>query len=344
VINSTNVPELTTGQKKWLEKESKDIAKKYEEIKQDPDLIPQYYLDLNLNHFSPTQLNLPIDVWMFKYVYLNQERRRTLKINSRMHAGNCLQLALNLVYIEGIKPAEALKIGLTGRKVKYEPNMRLYIANGPDDKELHEQNTEAFAAVFYSGLAALEELKLPKDKSIAAETYVHLSIDGIHVPILGRTDFQYKEIIELKTKWRKRNGPKKDGTYTWAMSTPPDKPDRPFWSYRKQCAFYWAATGKKIHLVYACEKGKFNRETKKDGKPYAIFNCDNSEHFSDDELKSCIEDLRIAARGRQTLLQQSINPKKLVKFIADVDFTNFYWDVGDEFLKEGKELFYGKEK
>ena len=343
MINSTIVPELTTGQKKWLDKQAKDIAKKYEEIKQDPDLIPQYYLDIGLNHFSPTQLNAPLDVWMFKYVYLNQERRRALKINSRMYAGNCLQHALNLVYLEGIKPAEALKIGLTGRKVKYEPNMRLYIPNGPDDKELHEQNTEAFESIFYSGLEALEELNVPI-KKVASETYVHLIIDGIHVPILGRTDFQYKEIVELKTKWRKKNRPKKDGTYTWASSTPPDKPDRPFWSYRKQCAFYWAATGKKINLVYACEKGKRNNDTKQIGKPYSIFNTDNSEHFSDEELQSCIDELRVAARARQTLLQHSTNPKDLINYIADVDMKHFMWDVGDDFRKEGKELFYGKEK
>ena len=350
--NTTNVPELTTGQQNWLNKEAKDIANKYIELGQDPDLIPSYYLDIGLNHFSPTQLNAPIDVWLFKYVYLTQVQRRSLKINSRMHSGNCLQHALNLVYLEGIKPAEALNIGLFGRKKKYEPDMATYIGNGVNDIELHEQNIQAFEATFWSGIEALEELKLPKDKSVTSETYVHLSIDGIHVPILGRTDFQYTDVIELKTKWRKRNRPKKDGSYTWAKSTAPDKPDRPFWTYLKQCAFYWKATGKNVHLVYACEKGKQivtrNDEgkiiSKKDGKPYAIFNKDNSEHFSDESLNDCINQLHVAARGRQTLLQQSTDPKDLVKFIAEPDLKHFMWDVGDEFYQQGKELFYGKEK
>ena len=314
--STTNVPELTTGQEKWLEKETKDIANKYVELGQDPDLIPQYYLDIGLNHFSPTQLNAPIDIWLFKYVYLSQVQRRSLKINSRMHSGNCLQHALNLVYLEGIKPAEALSIGLFGRKKKYEPDMATYIGNGANDIELHEQNIQAFEATFWSGIEALEELKLPKDKSVTSETYVHVTLDGIHVPILGRTDFQYTDVIELKTKWRKKNRPKKDGSYTWAKSTAPDKPDSPFWTYLKQCAFYWKATGKNVHLVYACERGKQivtrNDEgkiiSKKDGKPYAIFNKENSEHFSDESLNDCINQFKVAARARQTLLQHSTNP------------------------------------
>ena len=350
--STTNVPELTTGQEKWLEKETKDIANKYVELGQDPDLIPQYYLDIGLNHFSPTQLNAPIDIWLFKYVYLSQVQRRSLKINSRMHSGNCLQHALNLVYLEGIKPAEALGIGLFGRKKKYEPDMASYIGNGADDRELHEQNIQAFEATFWSGIEALEELKLPKDKSVTSETYVHVTLDGIHVPILGRTDFQYTDVIELKTKWRKKNRPKKDGSYTWAKSTAPDKPDRPFWTYLKQCAFYWKATGKNVHLVYACERGKQivtrNDEgkiiSKKDGKPYAIFNKKNSEHFSDESLNDCINQFKVAARARQTLLQHSTNPKDLVKFIAEPDLKHFMWDVGDDFYQQGKELFYGKEK
>lgn len=350
--STTNVPELTTGQEKWLEKETKDIANKYVELGQDPDLIPQYYLDIGLNHFSPTQLNAPIDIWLFKYVYLSQVQRRSLKINSRMHSGNCLQHALNLVYLEGIKPAEALSIGLFGRKKKYEPDMATYIGNGANDIELHEQNIQAFEATFWSGIEALEELKLPKDKSVTSETYVHVTLDGIHVPILGRTDFQYTDVIELKTKWRKKNRPKKDGSYTWAKSTAPDKPDRPFWTYLKQCAFYWKATGKNVHLVYACERGKQivtrNDEgkiiSKKDGKPYAIFNKENSEHFSDESLNDCINQFKVAARARQTLLQHSTNPKDLVKFIAEPDLKHFMWDVGDDFYQQGKELFYGKEK
>ena len=350
--STTNVPELTTGQEKWLEKETKDIANKYVELGQDPDLIPQYYLDIGLNHFSPTQLNAPIDIWLFKYVYLSQVQRRSLKINSRMHSGNCLQHALNLVYLEGIKPAEALSIGLFGRKKKYEPDMATYIGNGANDIELHEQNIQAFEATFWSGIEALEELKLPKDKSVTSETYVHVTLDGIHVPILGRTDFQYTDVIELKTKWRKKNRPKKDGSYTWAKSTAPDKPDRPFWTYLKQCAFYWKATGKNVHLVYACERGKQivtrNDEgkiiSKKDGKPYAIFNKENSEHFSDELLNDCINQFKVAARARQTLLQHSTNPKDLVKFIAEPDLKHFMWDVGDDFYQQGKELFYGKEK
>ena len=348
--STTNVPELTTGQEKWLEKETKDIANKYVELGQDPDLIPQYYLDIGLNHFSPTQLNAPIDIWLFKYVYLSQVQRRSLKINSRMHSGNCLQHALNLVYLEGIKPAEALSIGLFGRKKKYEPDMATYIGNGANDIELHEQNIQAFEATFWSGIEALEELKLPKDKSVTSETYVHVTLDGIHVPILGRTDFQYTDVIELKTKWRKKNRPKKDGSYTWAKSTAPDKPDRPFWTYLKQCAFYWKATGKNVHLVYACERGKQivtrNDEgkiiSKKDGKPYAIFNKENSEHFSDESLNDCINQFKVAARARQTLLQHSTNPKDLVKFIAEPDLKHFMWDVGDDFYQQGKELFYGK--
>ena len=47
---------------KVLERQAKKIIKKYEEEIQ---YIPDYYLAVNLNHFSPTQINKPNDVKYF---------------------------------------------------------------------------------------------------------------------------------------------------------------------------------------------------------------------------------------------------------------------------------------
>ena len=75
------------------------------------DFVPQYYLDIDLNHFSPSQLNLPNDVWLHNYVYKDQEWRRNGKIpNPNMTAGNAAQDGLNRYIFEGYTSEEAQKV------------------------------------------------------------------------------------------------------------------------------------------------------------------------------------------------------------------------------------------
>ena len=46
-------------------------------------IIPSYFMDRGLDHFSPTQATTPLDVWIYKYLHCNQEKRRKMKCNGR---------------------------------------------------------------------------------------------------------------------------------------------------------------------------------------------------------------------------------------------------------------------
>ena len=37
------------------------------------NIIPEYFQKADLLHFSPSQLNMPIDVWLHNYIYKNKE-------------------------------------------------------------------------------------------------------------------------------------------------------------------------------------------------------------------------------------------------------------------------------
>ena len=51
-------------------------------------ILPAWVRLYGLNHHSPSQINTEEDQWGYKYLYLTQEERRELPINSNMKCGN----------------------------------------------------------------------------------------------------------------------------------------------------------------------------------------------------------------------------------------------------------------
>ena len=52
--------------------------------------LPKWVELYGINHHSPSQINSNDDIWSYKYLYLSQEERRELPINSKMFSGVCL--------------------------------------------------------------------------------------------------------------------------------------------------------------------------------------------------------------------------------------------------------------
>ena len=50
--------------------------------------LPEWVKLYKLNHHSPSQCNTEDDQWGYKYLYLTQEERRLLPVNSNMKCGN----------------------------------------------------------------------------------------------------------------------------------------------------------------------------------------------------------------------------------------------------------------
>jgi len=286
------------------------------------DFVPQYYLDIDLNHFSPSQLNLPNDVWLHNYVYKDQEWRRNGKIpNPNMTAGNAAQDGLNRFIFDNYTSEEAQKDAVT----QYAKNKILY----QDDQLLHfETNLDAMQMCVANGIAALNELKLKKQKDISSELYCEYQLPGIDITTIGRTDVLTSNyLIELKTKWKRKGAVRKDGTRGFNKVAIPKKPD---FNYLGQVAFYWKATGKEPHLIY--HTGNFEGD-------YAIFNKDNCEQMTPEYFEHSLEHYRQVQTVRQNLLQISTDPKVLAQYIQP-DFSSFYWnDIRGTELEEARNLW-----
>ena len=89
------------------------------------DTLPLFATKLNINHYSPTQFSIPDAAWLFNYVYLTQEQRRTLlKSNSAMEAGKRVGEALQKTYADTI-----YKINKLTKKVAPTTNEKISLDN-----------------------------------------------------------------------------------------------------------------------------------------------------------------------------------------------------------------------
>tara|TARA_R100000742_G_C4254220_1_gene72271 strand:+ start:108 stop:992 length:885 start_codon:yes stop_codon:yes gene_type:complete len=288
------------------------------------DFVPQYYLDIGLDHGSPSQNNLPDDVWLYNYVFKDQEWRRNGKIpNPNMVGGNVAQDGVNRWLFDKYTSEEAQADAVKN----YSTNKILY-----KDKqlELFEKNLEVMSLCVGNGIKALQEIGLdnynPDD--CTTELYCEYQFPGIGITTIGRTDLMTKNFtVELKTKWH---------TKVLNKGYIPDEPDQ---NYLKQVAFYWKATGLEPILIYHTGMPAKDRKTKKIKNEYKIFNKTNCELMTPEYFEECLEQHRQVQHRRQNLLMISRDPKVLAKYIAS-DFSSFYWkDLSQEDLEEARNLW-----
>jgi hypothetical protein len=301
-------------------------------------VTPEWMLIYGLDHFSTSQLTSPLDVWLYKYLLLNQQERRALPIGSKAHAGNGSAKALQLILAEAIKGCSFMMCGDPDKKIHIIPPKSRQEALAAGLKVLHrylpwneKQREQRFADeetlpdVVTQGMLALEPiLKKGKEKKIYCEEYISLQLEGVLVPIIGRLDFRRdKYFIELKTKWRVRGKIKKDGTRSWSKKKAPTSPDP---KHVQQVAIYWKATGYKPYLVYVGETD------------FQVFSEENCDMLKPKFLEEMLQEIRAAAMARQKILQNSSSPKEAAGFVAP-GWESFYWDIPQEWLSRARELW-----
>ena len=74
--------------------------------------IGKCWLDVGLNHLSPTQINKPLCGWWYEYVYKTQEWRRARKPNAKMIAGNSAQHGWDGYFLFNQSQDEAIAAGI----------------------------------------------------------------------------------------------------------------------------------------------------------------------------------------------------------------------------------------
>lgn len=293
--------------------------------------LPEWVKLYKINHHSPSQANTSDDMWGYKYLYLSQEERRDLPINSKMFSGVCIGDMGQLEFGNFIWEYEKGK-GLTKKPIPptrkvFEKIIEKFNQYGPaneDDKIQHDVNRKGLALLFDQFKKGFREVGLKGE--IECERSVEMMLPDCVLPMIGRVDFEdADQFIELKTKWRKKNRPRKDGTSSYSLP----KIDEGYLGWNEhllQVAFYFLATGKKPNLLVVHEEG------------YNLFNEDNCDDLKPENLKLLLNKMKIVCSNREKIMEKHAGKNTWVEDIFP-DFGHYFWRGMGDHLDKAKELW-----
>ncbi|BAQ88477.1 cas4-nuclease [uncultured Mediterranean phage uvMED] len=266
-------------------------------------IIPSYFIDRGLDHFSPTQATTPLDVWIYKYLHCNQEKRRKMKGSSKMRCG--------------VLAGDSVAADISG-KVRPIFHYDGYKEWNDEKDEMQWKNDKEFInATIEQIFLGLKDVGIKwKDKraKVVFEYYVSYEDDRLVIPIIGRTDIQTPTaLVELKTKWSRRGAKKKDGTNSFSFPKLKDEPED---THLQQSAMYYHATKIPTFIVQAT------------AKEFKVFDIREKDH------KAALNELVVNCMKKQEVAKLD-EPQKVIQ----PDFSHYTWNIGDEFLKEAKELY-----
>ena len=274
------------------------------------DDFTQKLFSAGVEHFSPSQLNRPMAVWLFEYVYLSKDQRRQITVGENAAYGTAVHGAIQAVLCAGDDIDTAIDNALM--EFDFHP------ANENEDKREHYRELIEPAVQL-----AVDELSIWAKSE--AEMRVEWQPDGLYVPIIGYVDMSQPyngRFLEMKTKAPRQGAVKKDGTRGWVKAPTPKEPE---WSHVQQCAVYHKATGLQPNLCYISDH------------TVTIFTPDNCEKLQEQAIEFAAEQMRQKAIKRQNLLKISTDPSALAS-IMEADFDHpFYWK--HQFAEEAKVLF-----
>lgn len=314
------------------EKAEKDLNDWISSIKKLPDWVKLY----KLNHHSPSQINTEEDQWGYKYLYLTQEERRELPVNSNMKCGNWIgelgQKQFGKFLWEYEKGSGLIKKEIKEEKKIFDKaidQFNAYLPADEKDKRQHQENKLGFARTWKNTQDAIKFVGLKGD--IECERSVSLDLPDCELPVIGRVDFEdQNKFIELKTKYKSKNRPKKDGSYSFTMrkiAGPLDEKTEKYlgwFSHLLQVAFYYLATRKKPHLVVVWEDG------------FHVYTPENCDQLKPKNLeKFLIKMNQICSNREQIMARHAGKTTWTQDIIANFDH-NFWKGMGDHKVKAAR--------
>ena len=294
--------------------------------------LPQIYVDLGIDHWSPTSLNKPVGIDLILKLIFTQEERRLFYVGPKAHFGNypgnnhpmhvadqiwfgqseVLNLAVHEKY-NWDQMMESVQQDINAQDLSY----------NKIDKHQHEHHKKLMPAVLENWHKAYKAISL-QGKVICERTVT--GDLGSHATGLGRIDYEGDHaLIEYKTKPPRRGKMKADGTYGFSTQAIPKDVQI---EHARQTAFYWHATGRKLKpfVAYVNEK------------EWKVFDPNTSDMLTVAAMEDHIEYYKRQAQLRDNLIQASQGDMKKLLGMIDPDFGhNFYWNIGDQFVIKAKQ-------
>jgi hypothetical protein len=220
--------------------------------------------------------------------------------------------------------------GLIKKQIKKEKKLfdaavekfNLYEPVDENDKLQHEANKLSLALTWDQLQKALDQIGLKEP--VECERSVSLELPHCKLPVIGRIDYEDENnFIELKTKWRKKNRPKADGTSSFSIVKIKEK-YQGWEDHILQVAFYYLATRKKPHLVVVNESS-FN-----------IFTPENCQYLRPENLEKYMNKMSMICSNRERIMEKHAGKSTWVEdIIADLD--HYFWKgMGDHKVKAAR--------
>ena len=266
------------------------------------------FLKIGLDHFSPSQLLRPTPNWLFEYVYLNKEQRRSITVGENAVYGTAVHNGIQAFLVGNLDIEDAIDQAL----LDFDFNA------AHEDAEKHIKYGTLIPAAVELGCKHFAEIK-----GAEAEQKIHLELPDVSIPLTGYIDLVHGDnLYEMKTKAPRKGQIKKDGTRGWSKPAMPKEPD---YNHLCQVAVYHAATGLNPNIVYISDSDIVH------------FDRDNCDKLSPESLEFCLYDLRRRALIRQNLLAISTDPKVLAGLVEPEFNHPFYWN--NQFIDEARTLW-----
>ena len=275
--------------------------------------ISEEWKKAGFSHLSASQLNPSVGNWLFRYVYLSQEERRSIGVGERAAIGTSVHTAIQSIVCHGVDIEEAIEAA----------QIAFDFHDADEDEVMRVKFRECIPAMIQQGVDVCVENGFT---GAIDEERIETWLNDVNIPVIGFVDMlvEGSMFAELKTKAPRKTKLLKDGTQGWSKATLPKKPE---FSHICQAAIYWHALRVTPSIIYIAEHDA------------VIFNAYNCEELQADGIAYALNEMRQRALIRQNLLRVSTDPKVLAS-ITDPDWGHMYqWKIKEEWLERAKELW-----
>ena len=186
---------------------------------------------LGINHHSPTSSTYPDGIFIYRYLYCDQAKRRMFEGNANMAAGVCVNDALQWHYADNIwkfnpltkklQPQKNEKLSQEVAIQKALEKFKEYIPVNDKDNDKFHKYIETIPLTIRQGFIACDKLGATTANKITAEDSINHIDKRLQLPIVGRTDLHFEDftkssqhssvvsetsflsVLEIKTVWQK---------------------------------------------------------------------------------------------------------------------------------------------
>lgn len=279
------------------------------------------------DHFSPSQLLLPLPKWMINYLCCTQEQRRESIVGYKAHYGNYVnntaqRLTAKYLYV-GDKKIELVNRDRATISAEELAEINKHEPKDEKDKWSRQFMLEFAEPTITQAVKAIKEIF--GENIIQSEFYQSHRPEGLMMDILGRIDYESNNVFaEMKSK--PPNVRKLQAGYKLITQKLPDEPED---NHIAQVAFYWMACRKRPTLFYVNHEG------------YKIFDYTH-EKLQFAHLEYMYAQMVKKAQTIQNLLVLTDgDAKKMAQYVEAPDFNHpfYYKDLTEDQQKITKELW-----